>query len=221
MPPCSPENARSEKSYPLPSALLPSLCASAPICAHLRLALLFKHKLFFVKIFDKRVTTSRGVLRRSGNGYFPLPSRVETATLQRFQQNDLSEVQDTMKREKLHYNTVREVCFAPEDIVQLSDALQENGAPCHLRHLMPGEPDPVRLAQVKDVIETVMTGRKYEVLLLRSQGKTFAEIALLLEISKSAVQSHYRLAIRRVQQALGIDPAKKAKPPSPSPHLVV
>ena len=84
---------------------------------------------------------------------------------------------------------------------------------------MPGEADPVRLAQVKDVIETVMTGRKYEVLLLRSQGKTFAEIALLLEISKSAVQSHYRRAIRRMQHALGIDPMKKAK--SPSPHLVV
>ena len=51
----------------------------------------------------------------------------------------------------------------------------------------------MRLAQVKDVIETVLTGRKYEVLLLRSQGKTYAEIALLLEISKSAVQSHYRI----------------------------
>lgn len=124
-----------------------------------------------------------------------------------------------MKREKLHYNTVREVCFAPEDLARLSDELQEQGAPCHIRHLMPGEADPVRLAQVKDVIETVMTGRKYEVLLLRSQGKTFAEIALLLEISKSAVQSHYRRAIRRMQHALGIDPAKKAK--SPSPHLVV
>ena len=126
-----------------------------------------------------------------------------------------------MKREKRHYDTVREVCFAPEDIVRLSDDLQENGTPCHIRHLMPGEHDPVRLAQVKDVIEAVMTGRKYEVLLLRSQGKTFAEIALLLEISKSAVQSHYRRAIRRVQRALGIAPAKKATPPTPSPHLVV
>ncbi len=126
-----------------------------------------------------------------------------------------------MKRERLHYNTVREICFAPEDIVRLSDALQECGAPCHIRHLMPGEPDPVRLAQVKDIIETVMTGRKYEVLLLRSQGKTFTEIALLLEISKSAVQSHYRRAIKRVQRALGIEPGQKAKPPSPSPYPVV
>ena len=133
----------------------------------------------------------------------------------------MNAIPDAMKREKLHYNTVREVCFAPEDLVRLSDTLQEQGTPCHIRHLMPGEPDPVRLAQVKDVIETVMTGRKYEVLLLRSQGKTFAEIALLLEISKSAVQSHYRRAIRRMQHALGINPAKKANPPSPSPQLVV
>ena len=67
-----------------------------------------------------------------------------------------------MKRERIHYNTVREICFSPEDIARLSDNLQQNGAPCHIRHLMPGEADPVRLAQVKDVIETVLTGRKYE-----------------------------------------------------------
>ena len=126
-----------------------------------------------------------------------------------------------MKREKLHYDTVREICFAPEDLVRLSDALQKSGAPCHISQVMPRGPDPVRLAQVKDVIETVMTGRKYEVLLLRSQGKTFAEIALLLEISKSAVQSHYRRAIGRVRRALGIEPKRKAKPPSPSPSLAV
>lgn len=130
-----------------------------------------------------------------------------------------------MKREKLRYNTVREVCYAPEDLARLSDTLQENGAPCHFRHLMPGEPDPVRLAQVRDVIETVITGRKYEVLLLRSQGKTFAEIALLLEISKSAVQSHYRRAVRRVQRALGITPGitlgKKSNSRAPSPSLAV
>ncbi len=126
-----------------------------------------------------------------------------------------------MKRERIHYNTVREICFSPEDIARLSDNLQQNGAPCHIRHLMPGEADPVRLAQVKDVIETVLMGRKYEVLLLRSQGKTFTEIALLLEISKSAVQSHYRIAIRRVQRALGIEPGQKAKPPSPSMYSIV
>ena len=118
-----------------------------------------------------------------------------------------------MKRERIHYNTVREICFAPEDLARLSDNLQENGAPCHISHLVPGEADPVRLAQVKDVIETVLTGRKYEVLLLRSQGKTYAEIALLLEISKSAVQSHYRIAIRRVQRRSGHRTRAKGQTP--------
>ena len=126
-----------------------------------------------------------------------------------------------MKRERLQYNTVREICFAPEDLARLSDSLQESGAPCHISHLMPGEADPVKLAQVKDIIETVITGRKYEILLLRSQGKTFMEISMLLEISKSAVQSHYRRAVRRVQQALGIEPGKKPTPPSAAPYTVV
>ena len=126
-----------------------------------------------------------------------------------------------MKHARLQYSMVREICFAPEDLARLSDSLQENGAPCHINHLIPGEPDPVKLAQVKDIIETVITGRKYEVLLLRSQGKTYTEIALLLEISKSAVQSHYRRAVRRVQLALGIDPGKKPKSPFPAPSPIV
>ena len=114
-----------------------------------------------------------------------------------------------MKYQKLKYDTVREVCFAPEDIARLSDALQAQDAPCHFSHLIAHQPDPVRLAQVKDVIETAVTGRKYEVLLLRSQGKTYSEIALLLSISKSAVQHHYRRAVHQVRLALGVgQPAK-------------
>jgi len=109
-----------------------------------------------------------------------------------------------MKYQKLKYDTVREVCFAPEDIARLSDALQAQDAPCHFSHLIAQQPDPVRLAQVKDVIETAVTGRKYEVLLLRSQGKTYSEIALLLSISKSAVQHHYRRAVHQVRLALGV-----------------
>ena len=109
-----------------------------------------------------------------------------------------------MKYERVKYDTVREVCFAPEDIARLSDALQEQNAPCHISHMIAQEPDPVRLAQVKDVIETAVSGRKYEVLLLRSQGKTYSEIALLLSISKSAVQHHYRRAVRQVRLALGV-----------------
>ena len=109
-----------------------------------------------------------------------------------------------MKTHKFRYDTVREMCFAPEDLARLSDALQGCGMPCHIAHFIATEPDPVRLAQVKDVIETVVSGRKYEILLLRSQGKTYSEIALLLAISKSAVQCHYRRAIHQVRQALGV-----------------
>lgn len=109
-----------------------------------------------------------------------------------------------MKTHKFRYDTVREICFAPEDIARLSDALQGYGMPCHIGHLIAAEPDPVRLAQVKDVIETVVSGRKYEILLLRAQGKTYSEIALLLAISKSAVQCHYRRAIHQVRLALGV-----------------
>jgi len=106
---------------------------------------------------------------------------------------------------KLHYDTVREVSFAPADIVRLSDFLQDDGKLCHLGQVIDSGPDPVLLAQVKDVIEAVVSGRKYEVLLLRSQGKTISEIVLLLSISKSAVQSHYRRALRQVRYALGFE----------------
>jgi hypothetical protein len=109
-----------------------------------------------------------------------------------------------MKFKRVKYDTVREVSFAPEDIARLSDALQEQEAPCHIGHMIASQPDPVRLAQVRDVIETAVTGRKYEILLLRSQGKTYSEISLLLSISKSAVQHHYRRAVIQVRFALGV-----------------
>ena len=88
-------------------------------------------------------------------------------------------------------------------------------------HLRDPGPDPARLAQVQEVIETAVTGRKYEVLLLRSQGKSMAEIAMLLSISKSTVQGHYRRAIHQVRQALGLEPrrpraVREASPASPS-----
>ena len=108
---------------------------------------------------------------------------------------------------KVRYDTVREVLYSPDQLTQLSDNLQSNGALYTLGELISSGPDPIRLAQVRDVIDTVITGRKYQVLLLRSQGKTFAEIALLLEISKSAVQSHHRQAVRRVRRALGLEAA--------------
>ena len=108
---------------------------------------------------------------------------------------------------KVRYDTVREVPYSPEQLTLLSDTLQSLGQLYSLGQLISSGPDPIRLAQVRDVIETVISGRKYQVLLLRSQGKTFAEIALLLEISKSAVQSHHRLAVHRVRRALGLEAA--------------
>ena len=111
---------------------------------------------------------------------------------------------------KVRYDTVREVSYAPERLVMLSDTLQREDHLCHLSQMISTGPDPIRLSQVKDVIETVIHGRKYEVLILRAQGKTFAEIALLLSISKSAVQGHHRQAVKRVRLALGVDrPAER------------
>lgn len=110
-------------------------------------------------------------------------------------------------RRKVRYNTVRETVWEttcdPWEIERLSDFLQSQGVACCIRDMVNDGPDPVRLAQVKDVIESVVTGRKYEVLLLRSQGKTTAEIALLLSISKTTVQAHHRKAVHQVRHALG------------------
>jgi DNA-directed RNA polymerase specialized sigma24 family protein len=104
---------------------------------------------------------------------------------------------------KFRYDTVRECTLEPWEIERLSDHLQSQGFACCIGDLLYEGPDPVRLAQVKDVIESVVSGRKYEVLLLRSQGKTTAEIALLLSVSKSTVQAHYRRAVYQVRHALG------------------
>ncbi len=72
---------------------------------------------------------------------------------------------------KLRYNTVREVSYSPGQLTMLSDNLQSMGQLCSLSQLISSGPDPIRLAQVRDVIETVVVGRKYQVLLLRSQGR--------------------------------------------------
>ena len=73
--------------------------------------------------------------------------------------------------------------------------------------------DEEKLDAVRNVIEPTLTGRKYEVLLLRSQGKSMAEIALLLSVSKSTVRNYYLQAIRQVRQALGLE-MEPASPPA-------
>ncbi len=112
----------------------------------------------------------------------------------------------------VRYDTVRECLYGPHDLEAISDFLQSRGLACRLGDLVRSGPDPIRLSQVKDVIETVITGRKYEVLMLRAQGRTFAEIVLLLAISKSAVQSHHRQAVKRVRRALGLERAGVGRP---------
>ncbi len=80
-----------------------------------------------------------------------------------------------------------------------------------LRHSLDPDPyansdfDVEKLDAVRNAIEPTLTGRKYEVLLLRSQGKSMAEIAMLLSVSKSTVRKYYLQAIRQVRQALGVE----------------
>ncbi len=61
----------------------------------------------------------------------------------------------------------------------------------------------VRIAQVRDVNETLPMGRKYEVVALTLRGKSVAEIASLLGISKSAVRAHLRRGARLLRGAIG------------------
>lgn len=112
----------------------------------------------------------------------------------------------------IRYDTVLERCFPDTEQILMSfvwkHVLGLNGGP----PFKPDRPDPIRLAQVKDVMETVVSGRKYEVLLLRLQGKTVGEIAMLLSISKSSVRSHYRGAVIQVRRAIGLEPAVFSPP---------
>ena len=106
---------------------------------------------------------------------------------------------------KPRYDTVRE---QPNPTTERIDSTFLYGVlkPFHLDEASRSGPDPDLMDEINRVIEETVSGRKYEVLLLRSQGKTVAEIALLLSISKNTVQGHYRRAVRQVRQALGLEP---------------
>jgi DNA-directed RNA polymerase specialized sigma24 family protein len=107
---------------------------------------------------------------------------------------------------KPRYDTVRE---QPNPTTERIDSTFLYGVlrPFHLDEASRSQPDPDLMDEINRVIEETVSGRKYEVLLLRSQGKTVAEIALMLSISKNTVQGHYRRAVRQVRQALGLEPA--------------
>jgi DNA-binding CsgD family transcriptional regulator len=103
------------------------------------------------------------------------------------------------------YDTVREQCYPSTETIVLSFICQNV---LQSPHFVRNGPNADSLDRVKEVIETAVTGRKYEVLLLRSQGKSMSEIALILSISKSTVQSYYRQGVRQVRQALGVEPQR-------------
>ena len=111
---------------------------------------------------------------------------------------------------KPRYDTVREECYPSTEQIVLSYIYQYV---LQSPHWGKDGPDSEHLDRVKEVIETALSGRKYEVLLLRSQGKSMAEIAMILSITKGTAQGHYRRAIRQVREALGIEP-QRLKPPA-------
>ena len=112
----------------------------------------------------------------------------------------------------IRYDTVLERCFPDTEQVLMSFVWRHVLGPTGGHLFKPDSPDPIRLAQVKDVMEMVVSGRKYEVMLLRLQGKTVGEIAMLLSISKSAVRCHYRRAVIQVRKALGLEPSSVLPP---------
>src|SRR3972149_5974245 len=85
--------------------------------------------------------------------------------------------------------------YFPQKVQIISDTRQVNGKACCIADLIDDGPDPIRWAQVRDVIETVLSGRNYEVVKLFLEDKSFAEIAYILGISKSSAYTHYRRAV--------------------------
>ncbi|MSS72306.1 MAG: sigma-70 family RNA polymerase sigma factor [Candidatus Latescibacteria bacterium] len=61
----------------------------------------------------------------------------------------------------------------------------------------------VRIAQVRDVNETMPLGRKYEIIALTLRGRSVPEIASLLNISESTVRAHLKKGARQVRKAIG------------------
>ena len=107
------------------------------------------------------------------------------------------------------YNTVMERCHPRTETVPLSFIIRHSLDPDPYAKL---DLDVEKLDAVRNAIEPTLTGRKYEVLLLRSQGKSMAEIALLLSVSKSTVRNYCLQAIRQVRQALGVELEPAAQP---------
>lgn len=83
-----------------------------------------------------------------------------------------------------------------------------------------GVAQTVRMAQVRDVNETLPLGRKYEVVSLTLRGKSVAEIASVLGISKSAVRAYLKKGAHLLRRAIGgrsTTPLSASPSSSPSP----
>jgi DNA-directed RNA polymerase specialized sigma24 family protein len=61
----------------------------------------------------------------------------------------------------------------------------------------------IRIAQVRDVTETMPLGKNYEVLTLTLRGRSVSEVASLLNISESTVRTHLKRGIRQIRNAIG------------------
>lgn len=61
----------------------------------------------------------------------------------------------------------------------------------------------VRIAQVRDVNETMPIGRKSEIIDLTLRGRSVPEIASLLNISESTVRAHLKRGAQKIRKAIG------------------
>ena len=75
----------------------------------------------------------------------------------------------------------------------------------------------VRIAQVRDVNETMPIGRKYEIIALTLRGRSVSEIAALLNISESTVRAHLKRGARQIRRAIGGNTSSAQTPLSSSP----
>lgn len=77
------------------------------------------------------------------------------------------------------------------------------GVGCFDPDVTDGVAKNVRIAQVRDVNETMPIGRQYEIIALTLRGRSVREIAALLNISESAVRAHLKRGAQKLRRAIG------------------
>ena len=58
---------------------------------------------------------------------------------------------------------------------------------------------------------TNLTDRQRKVVTLRKQGKKYSEIAIILDVGKSAVIGHYQRAVQKLQKVVTFSPISEGK----------